>query len=241
MEPESHGKSRRTIKPRLPTERSVLTALRDLMRAYTRHHEDLDIDHALMSGNFPISVRANDDDQGKLVGGGGSNIWALQFIFKVIGLRMGKRLKVTLLSPTKGKQGELTPFAPKPDFNHGPIADLLERILGMMISQPMRLNVADIAEETQFEIVPADEDLPLFRGDGTHAFQNLVTAIGKSQGRKMVFNLAAPVALAAPVRNGLTGALDSSLTDLPPQAPQVSAPLPEDAIEAEARERGYIK
>lgn len=236
METEIPAKkpTRKSIQPRPPAERAVLTAVRDMVRAYTRHHGDLEVDHALMSTNFTISLRVNEDDQGKMVGGGGGNIWALQHLFKVIGLRMGKRLRLTLEKPRRGQQEPLDPFRPNPNFNHGPLAEMLARTLSLMISEPMKLLVADVSDETHFEIVPGAKDLELFRGDTTLAFRNLLTAIGKSNGRRMSFFLSDPDAIEdkPPAPKEEPPAMEIFIDGEAPTAPM-------DAVEEEAIQRGF--
>jgi predicted RNA-binding protein YlqC (UPF0109 family) len=168
----------------------VIDLLRDLIMAYTHHHRDLKIDGASMGGSIALGIRSNLDDYGRLVGAAGGNIWALTVIFGRIGDRMRQPIRVSLFKSKVGLEEPRQPFAPDPDFRHGPTTALFRRVLAMSLRQPCGLSVADVIDSTHYEINPDPVDRADVQGDFIRAIRNIFAAIGKNRGRTVVVHLA---------------------------------------------------
>lgn len=172
----------------------VIDLLGALTRAYTHHHNDLAVCGAKMAGSIALSVQGNKDDHGRLVGIQGMNIWALQTIFTRIGRKMGLPVRLTLLAPTVGTQQPVVPFASDPSFKHGATTALLQRVLAYALAYSYDLLIADVGDNTHYEITVSDDELPIVRGDLVDALHNIFHAIGKNRGRIIHLSLNDPEA-----------------------------------------------
>ena len=167
----------------------VINLLRDVIMAYTHHHNDLQIEGASMGGSIALGIRSNLDDYGRLVGYAGGNIWALTVIFGRVGERMRKPVRVSLFKSKVGTEEPRQPFAPDANFNHGPTTALLKRVLAMSLSHPFRLSVAQVGDDTHYEIDPSNAEFNV-QGDYIKAIRNIFVAVGRNRGRTIYVHLA---------------------------------------------------
>jgi predicted RNA-binding protein YlqC (UPF0109 family) len=188
----------RDIKPPLHiTPPEIIALLRDVVMAYTRHHNDLKIEGANMGGSVALGIQSHLDDYGRLVGYAGGNIWALNVIFSRIGELLRQPVVVRLHESKVGTETQLQPFQPDQNFKHAPTTALLVRVLAMSLRFSCRLKVADVIHETHYEIdAPDDEKTIIWQStepqfvatqfvftDYIRAIRNIFRAIGKNRGR----------------------------------------------------------
>lgn len=178
----------------------VIELLGDVCRAYTRYHKDLKIAGAQMAGSIALSVQGHNGDHGQLVGESGNNIRSLNMVFTRIGRKMQQPILLELQDPIVGKRENRREFKPDANFKHAWVTALLTRVLQHVLKFPFKLSVADVGTTTFYEIMPADEELPIVRGDLAKALHNLFHAIGKTHGRKINVSVVDPDAPPEPAK-----------------------------------------
>lgn len=214
--------------PEAPTGDKLLEFLPELLRAYTIHHKHLEIEGAQLSSSIAITVRCDQDDNGRLLGSGAANLWALQTICKFIGRRMQRHVHISLLPPAVGRKGKARNFEPDADFDHEPTTAMLKRVLAMAIPRPFDIAISEFGVITEYEIRPSDMDRLWVRGDLTAAVENIFHATGKVRGR-----------IIHVVCEGDASMKPRAMTVAPPKPPnRGQRVLSSDELEADARAKG---
>lgn len=160
--------------------------IRELAKGFTKHHRDLQIDGAELPSRNVLTIQAHKADHPRLVGTQGVNIRALQTLIAAFGEKAAKLHTLTLLDPRVGQREESQPFAPDPKWKPKATMDRLRRTLDATMPCAYTIAHADVGELTTFEVVPAENALPLIeRGDYARALHVIFHAIGKNEGRQI--------------------------------------------------------
>lgn len=212
-----------------PTATDAEKLLCDLVRAFTRHHKELEIKSGKVGNKLIITVECHADDHPKLVGKDGRQIWAIKRLFEiVIARRICKTVEVSLLPPTRGKRLPTPEFRYNPNWDRAPFEALLIRTLKISLSLPFQVRFVQITNQTGVELAVNPLELESARGSMTDAIRNIFKAIGRHDGRDIHFELADETPDVAPDLGSLDVVRDKSR---PPS-------MPVDEIEQEARDRG---
>jgi predicted RNA-binding protein YlqC (UPF0109 family) len=162
---------------------TVTALMRDLVSAYTRHHEALRITAERMGPSIGITLQAHKDDHPRLVGARGAHIWALQCIFAFIGARLGRPVKVTLMEPWTGEKMPLRGYEEKPDWDEKPMLALLGRIVGAIVGNNVRTEAVSNGGMTNILVQTPDWSELMTKHQLGLALHQLFHAIGKLEGR----------------------------------------------------------
>lgn len=165
----------------------AIPLLRELVKAYTRHPETLKVDGADMTAAVVMTIKGDRDDHPKLVGSAGKHIQAIRTIFAVVGAKMGRKINITLLEPDMGTKGSPTTFTANPNWDSGPLLELLGKVLDASMPCDYELNPVRISDLTTIEVIPA-QWCELYEEEFPAALHAIFHAIGKTQGHDVHLN-----------------------------------------------------
>jgi predicted RNA-binding protein YlqC (UPF0109 family) len=99
--------------------------LRNILSRIVYHPEDIEILTTIFRGAVYWNIRANADDQPKIIGKGGTHIRALTFLVAEMGLSADSMYKLKLSEPEHGQRSDSTKPPTPANYNAEPAAELL--------------------------------------------------------------------------------------------------------------------
>lgn len=177
--------------------------LRRLLEACVVHPNDLSVEYYAMRNRVDWKIRANVNDQGRLVGKRGAHIQAVQFLMRELGVRDGNKYVVTLESDGVGerKLGDEDYFAPSIQKTNAMTIELLAAVLKEFLDEDAKIEIFNRIAEGDgvlFRINPVrmqDYEALVSPPDG-RSNQTLLTELGtlfRAIGRGWGINLSLEV------------------------------------------------
>lgn len=174
-----------TNKKPAPEHTRAIDFVRNLARRYTKHAGHLQVDGGETGGIVVVAMRAHRDDHPRLVGSGGKNISALQWLCARFGDKAGKRVRLTLLDPIAGDKGPLHEFTEDPNWSQESTEKLLREVLGAVFQGAFEVECMRVPGLATFTVkLPGVAD-PVRAADLKSALHTLFHAIGKNEGQQI--------------------------------------------------------
>ena len=164
-----------------------------VVKAFTDHHDDLEIQVTALGNILIIGIRAHASETPRIIGQQGRHVAALQTILGRVGKIIGRRIRLEIREAIKGEKSKLLPYRPNPDWTPGPMTELL------------RLLLAATTGDTDVEIaLERANGAAMFRLDATSramttldndpelvtALDRILVAIGRQQGQQVFLEAA---------------------------------------------------
>lgn len=139
--------------------------LQNVLSRIVHHPEDVQVIPTVFRGAVYWEIRANADDQPKLIGRGGTHIRALAFLVAEIGLASGEMYKLKLSEPEHGQRSPAvkptTPTKYNPVHASKLLLDVTELIFG---KDSCSITTTATGNEFEFAIIMRDAaDVPDLR------------------------------------------------------------------------------
>lgn len=173
-------------------ERYTAGILGEIVRGFTDHHHDLEINVASLGHILMISLRAHASETPRIIGSQGRHVSALQTIMDRVGGVIGRRVRLEVKEAIRGEKQRLRPYEVDPNWS----PDRLQRILE-------KLTIATTGDRTPVVEVQRAGDAAMFRivgrggekiaadHDVALAIDRIMLAIGRHQGQQVFLESAA--------------------------------------------------
>lgn len=147
-----------------------------LIRAFTKHHKQIEFETQTHGANVFVAVRVHRDDHPRMVGSKGSHIRALNVIATLWGIVNGVTARFSLQEPNTGEKKPLVDFKAARKWDSAPVVQLFGDTM-RAIYPSANFEVVNLGDATNILLKPA------IREDLLSCVHFIFHAIGKNQGR----------------------------------------------------------